>query len=184
MTEQRDIWERNETDTDKSFSAFCVYRDMGAGRSLEEAWKQYRNNSKTVGKIQGYFFQWSTDHNWVERANAYDNYLEAKQRQVFEDRLISEQQQLIDNGLRDYRAQLALWNTRFEGLTRVGGLGIDYSDLMTLAKIRAEIEKLGRVALQMPDKYSHQQQEVNSTIQHTILSEMTDEELASIQDDD
>lgn len=78
-------WERRENETNKAYDVFCVYRDMGAQRSLAKA-------TQALGKPAGYVGQlerWSSQHDWVARAEAYDAHLrqqhEAVLRQEFEE---------------------------------------------------------------------------------------------------
>lgn len=61
------IYDRQDTDTDKSFAAFCVYRDMGGDRSLEKLRIQcgYRSGRKLE--------QWSSKYQWVKRCAAFDD---------------------------------------------------------------------------------------------------------------
>jgi hypothetical protein len=58
-----------ESESTKAFAAFCIYRDLGKERSIDKAWKQYQNSTKTV---QGYFKHWSSHFFWVDRCKAYD----------------------------------------------------------------------------------------------------------------
>ena len=62
-------WERQENDTDKSFEAFCVYRDMGANRTLEKVAEHF-------GKTARNYELMSRKYNWVERAAAWDDELD------------------------------------------------------------------------------------------------------------
>lgn len=59
-------WERQEYDTDKSFHAFVCYRDLGASRSLGAAAQELGYGSRAA------LYRWSTNHNWIERAKAWD----------------------------------------------------------------------------------------------------------------
>ena len=65
------IYDRQITDTDKSWAAFCKYRDMGGDRSLEKYRQKYAENRPAnyinVLKL------WSAKHKWVERCRAYDD---------------------------------------------------------------------------------------------------------------
>ena len=66
-------YDRQPTDTDKSWAAFCMYRDMGGERSLDKL-------GIKIGKRSGrYLQQWCGKHKWVERCRAFDN--EELQRQ-------------------------------------------------------------------------------------------------------
>ena len=60
-------YDRQPTDTDKSWAAFCVYRDLGRERTLEKAQKQC--NYKSCYNL----FQWSSKHKWRERCRAFDD---------------------------------------------------------------------------------------------------------------
>ena len=61
------IYDRQNTDTDKSWLAFCAYRDMGGDRSLEKLRVQcgYRSGRKLE--------LWSSKYRWSERVRAFDD---------------------------------------------------------------------------------------------------------------
>lgn len=59
------IYERQPGETTKAYSAFCIYRDMGANRSLEST---AQTLSKSVQPIK----TWSVKWEWVKRAEAWD----------------------------------------------------------------------------------------------------------------
>jgi hypothetical protein len=61
------LWERQTTDTDKSWEAFEVYRGLGAQRSLLKVGQQ-------LGKSTALLSRWSALHNWVIRAQAWDRH--------------------------------------------------------------------------------------------------------------
>ncbi len=63
-------WERHSFDTDKSFEAFRVYRNMGHDRTMEKA-------SLELGKTAAYrrtMEAWSSENGWRIRVAAYDNH--------------------------------------------------------------------------------------------------------------
>lgn len=66
-------WDIQEGETPKSFAAFCVYRDMGKGRSLDSAWR-VQGGGRT-GTAPSYYTEWSAKYAWVGRATAYDAHL-------------------------------------------------------------------------------------------------------------
>lgn len=66
-------WDIQEGETPKSFAAFCVYRDMGKGRSLDSAWR-LQGGGRT-GTAPSYYTEWSAKYAWVGRATAYDAHL-------------------------------------------------------------------------------------------------------------
>lgn len=78
---QRRMYDRLPEESSKAYDAFVVYRDLGVSRSIEIAWQRY---SKSDKRVPGYFKQWSATYNWVERAAAYDDHIEAEARKVIE----------------------------------------------------------------------------------------------------
>ena len=92
MQEEKQIWERQEGETEAAFRAFCIYRDMGIGkramrlvpRTTEEKNDDQVTNRKQPDRIVA---KWSTAHNWRKRCEAYDNYLEKKARMLREEQL-------------------------------------------------------------------------------------------------
>ena len=60
------IYDRQNTDTDKSWLAFCPYRDMGGDRSLEKLRLAIGKGSARNLEI------WSSKHRWTERVRAFD----------------------------------------------------------------------------------------------------------------
>ena len=65
------IWKfTTELDTAKSFQGFCCYRDLGPTRSLENAYDLYKGRKGKT--IPGFFRQWCSKGQWVDRAHASD----------------------------------------------------------------------------------------------------------------
>ncbi len=60
----------------KAFAAFCCYRDLGASRSIEKAWRNVGSSGN-----RSVFDGWSSDFNWVVRARAYDAHLDSLARE-------------------------------------------------------------------------------------------------------
>lgn len=71
-------WERRDTDTDKSWAAFCVYRDMGAGRSLQGVIDALcEGDNKATGRRRaGHVERWCSSNDWVARCRAYDEHVD------------------------------------------------------------------------------------------------------------
>ena len=89
-------WERQPGETDKSYAAFCVYRDMVLNeRSLEATGR--KQNIKNIR----HYADWSKKFGWVERSRAYDAYVQIHSRKLREEEHIknieefSERQRLI-----------------------------------------------------------------------------------------
>jgi hypothetical protein len=64
-------YERQENETVKAFEAFTIYRDLGITRSIREVAKKLNKSVALLGR-------WSSQYNWVERAQEYDDELDRK----------------------------------------------------------------------------------------------------------
>jgi hypothetical protein len=82
-------WQRKEEESDQAWEAFVIYRDLGATRSSQEV-------SNRTGKAHSLMRRWSSDHQWVDRAAAWDNHLDQERRRVF----LSGQSEAVENLMR------------------------------------------------------------------------------------
>jgi hypothetical protein len=72
-------WEYNpQIDiTIKRYQAFSHYRGLGPQRSLVAAFFLYKGEPQNTAKVAPkYFRKWSSDSNWVSRAEAWDKHLQ------------------------------------------------------------------------------------------------------------
>lgn len=71
MSKKSKSYDRQPFDTDKSWVAFCQYRDMGTERSLDKLVEdRHKIGTKTSrSTLQG----WSTKYHWVARCREFDN---------------------------------------------------------------------------------------------------------------
>ena len=71
-------WEKQDCETPKNYTLFCVYRDMGITRSISKVVLklQKRNGYNTYLRVL------SAEFDWVARATAYDNYLDEENRKA------------------------------------------------------------------------------------------------------
>lgn len=99
-------WERRRGESARAYAAFCVYRDLGPGRSLNLAYGEWRRALGFTGdtaKAAGYWAGWSSGFEWVARAAAYDEHLEALRRAAREDALARLEQRRLDFELKNQR---------------------------------------------------------------------------------
>ena len=64
-------FERLEHESSKAFEGFVAYRDMGITRSIREV-------AEKLGKSRALLERWSSKYQWVDRARAYDDYMDKK----------------------------------------------------------------------------------------------------------
>lgn len=77
------MWDKRQEskgETSKAYTGFCVYRDMGTGRSLDASWllatQGEQGPQKSLKRAPDYWKKWSAKYDWVSRAAAYDDYQE------------------------------------------------------------------------------------------------------------
>ena len=76
-------WTRLSNEPSKAYLDFCIYRDLGRGRSLDRACKlSYAEQGKDHGSARrtGQWADWSQKFNWVARAEAYDDWIDEEKR--------------------------------------------------------------------------------------------------------
>jgi len=76
------LWDKQEWETMHAYRAFCVYRDLGRGRSLAKAFQANLELTKVNGGssrevpdkqyCDGVWKHWSTRYRWGERVEAWD----------------------------------------------------------------------------------------------------------------
>ena len=69
--EEKRAWERQPGESSKAYRHFCLYRDMGASRSLRKLAKDGKCGAE-VRQLE----RWSTRWRWVERCQKYEDYLD------------------------------------------------------------------------------------------------------------
>ena len=78
-------FEQLEGESRKAYAAFSAYRDLGPERSIDLAYEVYSGKSLGGKRAPGGFQRWSRDHDWVERAGAWDDYLDMVRLGAVED---------------------------------------------------------------------------------------------------
>ena len=77
-------WDKRPDETQRGYEVFCIYRDLGPERSLQKAHdEEYGEGAGNLRYVEG----WSSEHDWPERAAAYDRYLEEQRRQEYEEEM-------------------------------------------------------------------------------------------------
>jgi hypothetical protein len=101
---ERQPWERCRGESGKAFAAFRLYLGLGVGRSVQAAWLQFCEATRSAGEEQaprktqnapGHWTNWSTRWGWVERADAHDDHQYALAEEARENAYIA--QRLADD---------------------------------------------------------------------------------------
>jgi hypothetical protein len=78
MTDQPP-WHRLKNESSKAFQAFQTYVRMPtAERSIDRAYRSSNEQRSSAKSANGRWTAWSLQHRWVERANAYDDFMAAQ----------------------------------------------------------------------------------------------------------
>ena len=71
-------WDRLSTETPKSYAAFLAYVALGARRSVREAARQYRVNTRSTSRTKttiNTWLGWSAKYKWVSRSLAREEWI-------------------------------------------------------------------------------------------------------------
>lgn len=79
-----EAWDRIVKETMPAYKAFCIYRDLGDGRSIDAAYCKAQGHEAGTKTASGHWRKWAASNGWVDRAGAYDLYLELQEREVAE----------------------------------------------------------------------------------------------------
>ena len=96
LGEEECPWERREGERAAAYRAFCVYLDLGPGRSLQKAYQADKGSASV--KVPGHWRSWSATNGWVERARAHDRY----------QRAVVNRHNMLENMLRNMRVRRRL----------------------------------------------------------------------------
>jgi len=127
-----EIWERQKNESSKAYAAFCVYRDLGPERSLEKV-RQNLDKPRT----RKWLGEWSVKYNWVERAQAYDDYIERKKREEKENAI-------LEMAERHAKLAMAFQQRVAQRLQQIDPAELSPSDMAKWLDIATKLERLSR----------------------------------------
>jgi hypothetical protein len=78
------FFEKQPGESDRAWAGFQIYRDLGQARSIDKAYRIYTGQKESDKRASGRFTKWSQDHDWLDRAQAYDDYHEMVRREAIE----------------------------------------------------------------------------------------------------
>lgn len=74
-------WERRPKESARAYAAFVVFRNLGPSRTLRAAYRQLSGNEQ-ASQCSGEFSMRAVRFRWQERANAWDDHLQAERDRV------------------------------------------------------------------------------------------------------
>jgi len=127
-----ELWERQPGEGSKAYAAFCVYRDLGPERSLEKV-RQNLDKPRT----RKWLGDWSVKYNWVERAQAYDDYIERKKREKNE-------KEILEMAERHAKLAKAFLLMIAQALQQIDPAQLSPSDMAKWLEVATKLERLSR----------------------------------------
>lgn len=195
MEKKNKEWERVPGETQKAFEAFCIYRDMGASRSLQKV-------ADRLGKCSRLIKKWSSQDGWVKRTTAYDDYMDRKARGVVESKLEdinSEHLNMIRGARESVMVPLQALLKRIDNASEKGGDPFsDFDDkpldkLLDMArpyvKLVLDVIKLERLMYGLPTETIKAEGTIGHEVSHDIrvvneyIESLTEDELVRIIND-
>lgn len=70
-------WDRQQDENERAFAAFVAYRDLGAERTVPDAYRQAKRKPDAK-QADGTWNKWAKQYRWRERALAWDRHLSGK----------------------------------------------------------------------------------------------------------
>jgi hypothetical protein len=138
MNQDMDIQAQREDEHDRAYYAYITYRDMGAERTMLNAYRKYnsetgrkggRESNRVPSSPSRHFDSWAKKFNWKERIRDWDN----KKRAMLEAAQSEADRQSYIKRIEDSRAILE--ETASMGLKAAQlSLAIGYSQLQKLGK--------------------------------------------------
>ena len=172
----RKKYDRQPDETDKTWRAFCLYKELGYGRTLRGAAQLYIEQNRLKGAlrtVEGNFSKWSNRYRWRERIVDWDNHIDTKRRRGQENALLSmrEKHTKLGESLQVAGAKaLTAWMRNKEG---IGYLDVDMSDIVKAIKVGIDIERKGREQpdLVIEQKMTVKQERIRDRMQHLLDEE-------------
>lgn len=123
-------WERQENETSKAYEAFAIYRDLEGKRTFAAV-------AKTLRKSESLIHRWGTNHDWRERARAYDNSLEEEaHREAVKDR-----KKMVD---RHIQIAMKVQRKALEALDKMEPEKMSARDIKEYIRLATDLERLNR----------------------------------------
>jgi hypothetical protein len=136
--EEKRAWDRQAGESSKAYAHFCLYRDMGVGRSL----RQMEKLDSCTSQLRQ-LMRWSVTWQWVYRCEKYDDHVELQTR-------LRQEKERIQ--MRERHAKVALLglNIAVKGLEKLlakvqdDKQAVTPADLTRLLDTSVKVERLSR----------------------------------------
>lgn len=133
-------WLRCDLDTDRSFHAFCIYRDAGSKRSLVETARLHYGLTERPDQKSGKYRQvkaWAAKGNWTERARAYSAHMDRMT-------LIDAREAVRDMNRRHAAIAAAATSKATQRIREIDASLLSVRESVELLKVGTTLERLAR----------------------------------------
>lgn len=127
------VWERQATDTDRSWEGFEIFRGLGPSRTFVKVASELQKSDTLVRR-------WSHDHNWVARVQAWDRH----QARVVNERVLIGTADMRQRMVNQALSLQARAHARIVNMTDAEIQHLRPSEAAILFKVGAEIERHAR----------------------------------------
>jgi len=118
-----------------------AYIEIEGKRSIAEV-------ARITGKHYQHVYGWSVQHDWLERARAYDNYKLTIRDGQIANAIKSFQRTLLTAEAEDHNLMIKRWRQLMNQKT-----DMDVHELIAMMKLRESIDRLGRRIAELPTAY-------------------------------
>jgi hypothetical protein len=136
--EEKQLWDRQPGESSKAYQHFCIYRDMGTGRSLRQM-----VSVPGCTSVRRQLNRWSPRWRWVERCQKYDDYTERQLR-------LQQEKERLEMHKRHAKIAVLGQNIAVKGLENLlgkvqsGEHDVTPADLTRLLDTSVKVERLAR----------------------------------------
>ena len=123
-------WDRQPGEGTKPYSQFCVFRDLGADRTLQDT-------AAVLGRTASGLYTWAVSHRWYERVAAYD---EHNDRKAQKERAV----EIREMAKRHAQVSMAVLAKVVGRLTSLQPNEIKAADIARLLDVAVKSERLSR----------------------------------------
>lgn len=134
MNKTPEPWERQEGESAKDYEAFCVYRDLGPGRSLKLVAQMCQKSETIMGRRSGKF-------DWVKRAALWDDEQDRIERKEAQEAHVREIRKMRK---RQASSGYAMQMKGLEALKKLPLEEMSAQDIVKMMIEGAKLERLGR----------------------------------------
>jgi hypothetical protein len=165
------LWERQPGESTQAFAAFVIYRDLGAARSLRASYARQKGvEDGPELRANGRLYAWSADHNWVERAAAWDAEQDRIRRQAHQEEVAAMSRRHVQVA-RLFQNQVV---KRFQALTDNEVMALKPFELAKFFELAVKVEReaLGQ----------HDERNINLTVIFRRAQELAEQLGVTVQE--